>query len=194
MLSNLNDLKSHFSYISNALTAIKNQVASSDNLKQSSFTIEEIIQNIEFLMKYEIKSNFCTLIISNEIKENFSINGDIGTLVQIINNLISNSIQSYGRITDAINNNVSSRKIEFIIYEEKNYVVFKVKDYGRGVSQLIKDKLFKEMVTTKGKEGSGIGLYLSYSKVKVMFNGNMWLESEEGKGASFYIKVRRILV
>ncbi|MBC8062861.1 MAG: hypothetical protein H7Y18_19690 [Clostridiaceae bacterium] len=194
MSINLKDIKEHFSYMSKALTAIKNQVASSDSRKEISFTQDEILQNIEFLMKYEIKSNFCNLIISNEIQNNFLINGDIGTLVQIINNLISNSIQSYGKITDTTNIDVSSRKIELIIYEIDNYIVFKVKDYGRGVPQRIKDKLFKEMVTTKGKEGSGIGLYLSYSKVKVMFNGDMWLESEEEKGSSFYVKVKKFLL
>lgn len=194
MLSNLNDLKAHFSYMSNALTAIKSQVTSYDSKKKVSFTIEEIIQNVEFLMKYEIKSNFCTLNIINEANEKSLISGDIGTLVQIINNLISNSIQSYGKVVDFSNNDLSSRKIEFTIYEQDNFIVFKVKDYGRGVPQEIKDKLFKEMITTKGKDGSGIGLYLSYSKVKVMFNGTMWLESEQNKGASFYVKVQRNLV
>ena len=194
MLTNINDIKSHFSYMSNALTAIKNQVAGSDTRKEISFTLEEIIQNIEFLMKYEVKSNFCNLIISNKTKENFLINGDIGTLVQVIDNLISNSIQSYGKITHTTSADASSRNIEFIISEKGDYIIFKVKDYGRGVTQAIKDKLFKEMVTTKGKEGSGIGLYLSYSKVKVMFQGDMWLESEEEKGVSFYIKVHKNLI
>ncbi|MBU3113390.1 histidine kinase N-terminal 7TM domain-containing protein [Clostridium lacusfryxellense] len=194
MLTNINDIKAHFSYMSNALTAIKNQVASSDTRKEISFTLEEIIQNIEFLMKYEVKSNFCNLIISNETKENFLINGDIGTLVQVIDNLISNSIQSYGKITHTTSADASSRNIEFIIFEKGDYIIFKVKDYGRGVTQEIKDKLFKEMVTTKGKEGSGIGLYLSYSKIKVMFQGDMWLESEEEKGVSFYIKVHKNLI
>jgi signal transduction histidine kinase len=194
MLTNINDIKAHFSYMSNALTAIKNQVAGSDSSIETCFTVEEIIQNIEFLMKYEVKSNFCNLIISNETKRNFLINGDIGTLVQIIDNLISNSIQSYGKITHTTATDASSRDIEFIIYEMGDYIMFKVKDYGTGVTQAIKDKLFKEMVTTKGKEGSGIGLYLSYSKVKGMFKGDMWLESEDEKGASFYIKVQKNLI
>jgi two-component system sensor histidine kinase HupT/HoxJ len=194
MLTNINDIKEHFSYMSNALTAIKSQVAGSDNNKETNFTLEEIIQNIEFLMKYEVKSNFCNLIISNETKENFLINGDIGTLVQIIDNLISNSIQAYEKITDTSGIDFSSRKIEFVIFELGDYIVFEVKDYGKGVTQAIKDKLFKEMVTTKGKDGSGIGLYLSYSKVKGMFKGDMWLESQEGKGTSFYIKVQKNLI
>ena len=115
-------------------------------------------------------------------------------MVQIIDNLILNSVQSYGKITDTGDIDFSARKIEFIISELGDHIIFKVKDYGKGVTQAIKDKLFKEMVTTKGKDGSGIGLYLSYSKVKGMFKGDMWLESEEGKGTSFYIKVHKNLI
>lgn len=190
MLSNITDLKTHVSYISNALTAIKNQVINHANYDKASFTLEEVILNIEFLMKYELKSNFCTMEIINDAKKNHSIDGDIGTLVQILNNLISNSIQSYNKIGDTGIVEHANRKIELIIREVDDYIIFIVKDFGKGISDETKDKLFKEMVTTKGKYGSGIGLYMSYSKVKVMFNGDMWFESKEGKGTSFYVKIR----
>ncbi|MDP4181612.1 MAG: histidine kinase N-terminal 7TM domain-containing protein [Bacillota bacterium] len=190
MLSNIHDLKGHISYISNALTAIKNQVMNPGSRSKDSFTVEELILNIDFLMKYEIKSNLCVLNIINEISPEQSINGDIGTLVQIVNNLISNSIQAYEKINDINNVDVFKRKIELIINKTQNNIVFTVKDYGRGVAREVKNKLFKEMTTTKGKDGSGIGLYLSYSKIKVMFKGDMWFESEEGAGSRFYIKIQ----
>ncbi|HEX9061653.1 MAG TPA: HAMP domain-containing sensor histidine kinase, partial [Clostridia bacterium] len=190
--NNLSDLKSHISYISNALTAMKNQVINPDARKEASFTLEELILNIEFLMKYEVKLNLCTLSIEfdKEVKKDDLINGDIGTLVQIINNLISNSIQSYDSAKSTHETEISKRKVEIIVKKNGNYIIFEIKDYGKGISYEIKDKLFKEMVTTKGKAGSGIGLYLSYSKVRLMFNGDMWFESEEGFGTSFYVKVK----
>ena len=51
----------------------------------------------------------------------------------------------------------------------------------------VQDKLFKEMVTTKGKKGSGLGLFMSYSTIKGHFRGEMTFESEVGKGTTFYI-------
>jgi signal transduction histidine kinase len=44
------------------------------------------------------------------------------------------------------------------------------------------------MITTKGNNGTGLGLYISYAAIK-HFKGDMWFESEEGKGTSFYITV-----
>lgn len=189
MFSNINDIKIHISYINNALTAIKNQVINPDSRNKTSFMLEEVIVNIEFLMKYEVKSNLCNLKIINESTRNYKIDGNIGTLVQILNNLISNSIQSYDKVDDT-NIECASRKIELIINEMHNYILFTVRDYGKGISPEIKCKLFKEMVTTKGAHGNGIGLYLSYTKVKAMFNGDMWFESQEGIGTSFYVKVQ----
>ncbi len=190
MLENIDDVKGYLSYINNALTAIKNQVINRDSNNKVSFTLEEAIQSIEFLMKYEVKSNFCNLIIDNKVEKDYIVHGDTGTLVQVINNLIQNSVQAYDKISDEGNYDVSKRRIEVEITKNDNYIVFKVKDYAKGISKSVREKLFKEMTTTKGKEGSGIGLYLSYSKVRGMLGGDMWFESKEGIGTSFYVKIK----
>ena len=62
-----------------------------------------------------------------------------------------------------------------------------VKDYGPGLPDNVKQKLFSEMITTKGKNGTGLGLYMSYSTIKAHFNGNITFESEKGKGTKFNI-------
>ena len=66
-------------------------------------------------------------------------------------------------------------------------MIITVKDYGPGLPKKVQDKLFKEMVTTKGKNGTGLGLYMSYSNIKAHFNGNITFETEEGKGTIFNI-------
>ena len=53
----------------------------------------------------------------------------------------------------------------------------------------VQSKLFKEMITTKGKNGTGLGLFMSYSNIKAHFNGNITFESEKGKGTIFSIIV-----
>ena len=53
----------------------------------------------------------------------------------------------------------------------------------------VQNKLFKEMITTKGKNGTGLGLYMSYSTIKGKFNGDLKFESKEGKGTTFTITI-----
>ena len=45
------------------------------------------------------------------------------------------------------------------------------------------------MITTKGKNGSGLGLFMSYSTIKSNFKGDLSFETEEGKGTTFTIKI-----
>ena len=45
------------------------------------------------------------------------------------------------------------------------------------------------MVTTKGKNGTGLGLYMSYSTIKGKFNGTLNFISEENKGTTFIITI-----
>ena len=50
-----------------------------------------------------------------------------------------------------------------------------------------KDKLFNEMVTTKGKNGTGLGLYISYSNIKAHFGGDINFVTVDGQGTTFNI-------
>ena len=61
--------------------------------------------------------------------------------------------------------------------------------YAKSVVKILQDreKLFKEMVTTKGKNGTGLGLYMSYSNIKARFGGDITYKTEEGKGTRFNI-------
>ena len=73
------------------------------------------------------------------------------------------------------------------VEKEDNNLLISIKDYASGLPDKVKEKLFKEMITTKGKNGTGLGLYMSYSTIKAHFNGNITVDSELGKGTTFTI-------
>ena len=98
-----------------------------------------------------------------------------------VNNLITNAIQAY--------NGTPNEKIKLIFDSTDNKILIHVVDKGCGMSKEVQNKLFKEMITTKGKNGTGLGLYMSYSTIKGKFNGDLSFESEEGKGTIFTISL-----
>ena len=172
-------IKTHTEYMSDIITAVKGQAVNLSTDVDITFTVSELLKRINILMKHELKNAIVYLNISLKTDENLTIHGDVNSLVQVINNMISNAIQSY--------NGKKDQYIDLIVELQDNNLLISVKDYGSGIPKKIKDKLFKEMVTTKGKNGTGLGLYMSYSTIRAHFNGTITVDSEEGKGTIFTI-------
>ena len=172
-------IKTHTEYMSDIITAVKGQAVNLSNEYDISFTITELLKRVDILMKHELKNSLVYLKISMKTDENLIIHGDVNSLVQVINNMISNSIQAYDGKTE--------QNIDLIVEKHENNLLISVKDYACGLPQKVKNKLFKEMITTKGKNGTGLGLYMSYSTIKAHFNGTITVDSEDGKGTTFTI-------
>ena len=172
-------IKIHAEYMSDVITAVKGQAVTLSTENDITLTIGELLKRVNILMKHELKNAIIYLNIKMKTDENTIIKGDVNSLVQVINNMISNSIQAY--------NGKPEQNIDLIVEKKNNTLIISVKDYGCGLSPKVKDKLFKEMITTKGKNGTGLGLYMSYSTIKAHFNGNITVDSEEGKGCTFSI-------
>lgn len=174
-------IREYTEYMSDVITAVKGQAVNFSDETGSSFSVGDAVKYIDVLMKHELKNALVNLNTEILVDPSVTIHGNINSLVQVINNLISNAIQAYHGKTD--------QSIDFIIAQEQNNIVFIVQDYGSGIPKKVQKKLFKEMVTTKGKNGTGLGLFMSYSNIRAHFNGNMTFETEEGKGTKFVISI-----
>ncbi len=176
-------MKTHLSYMSDIITAIKGQAVAFSEQTASGFTVKELINYIDILMKHELKNALIALNLQADIDTSTTVKGNINSLVQVINNIISNAIQAYQ------SQGKTNESIDFRIYKENNNLVFKISDMAGGLPDKVTEKLFKEMVTTKGKNGTGLGLFMSYSNIKAHFNGRLRYETEKGKGTSFFIEI-----
>ena len=172
-------IKSYSEYMSDVITAVKGQAVTLSENETTSFDINELVKRVNILMKHELKNALITLNVQLNVDKETTLNGDITSLVQVINNMISNSIQSY--------NGEPNKSIDLIIDKKGNNIIISIKDYGSGLPDAVKEKLFKEMITTKGKNGTGLGLFMSYSTIKAHFNGNITFDTEKGKGTTFHI-------
>ena len=172
-------IRTHLEYMSDIITTVKGQAVALSNDEEISFTVSELVKRVNILMKHELKNAYIYLNVMMKTDENLSLKGDVNSLVQVINNMISNSIQAY--------NGKRDQNIEFEINQKENDVILSITDYAGGLPKEVQERLFKEMVTTKGKNGTGLGLYMSYSNIKARFNGDITFKTEEGKGTTFNI-------
>lgn len=168
-------IRDYLVYMNDVIGTVKGQIdlqcKDGDN-----FNISELTNRIDILMKDELKKNNCILKY-NVFIYNIKINGPINYMLQVLNILISNAIDSYEGNQGIIELNVT---------EIKNNISIEVKDFGKGIPEVVKNKIFNQMVTTKGKDGSGLGLYITKSIVKTKFKGNISFESD-ANGSMFKI-------
>lgn len=175
----VNKIKSYSEYMSDVITAVKGQAVTLSENESTSFDLDELVKRVNILMKHELKNALIILNVQFNTNKSTILHGDITSLVQVINNMISNSIQAY--------NGETNKSIDLILNRKGNNIIISVKDYGIGLPDKVKQKLFKEMITTKGKNGTGLGLFMSYSTIRAHFNGNITFESEKGNGTTFNI-------
>ncbi len=172
-------IREYTEYMSDVITAVKGQAVVMSEQDSYLFTIDELVKRVDILMKHELKNALINLKTSILADGNIEIKGNVNSLVQVINNMISNAIQAY--------NGKTNEDIEFTISKEGSDVIISIKDYAGGLPKEVSDKLFKEMVTTKGKNGTGLGLFMSYSNIRAHFNGNIIVNSKPGIGTEFKI-------
>jgi PAS domain S-box-containing protein len=116
------------------------------------------------------------------------VRGDSNRLRQIVINLIGNSIKFTDRGEVALNVHVEAEKDNYRI------VHFAVSDTGIGIPFEKQKLIFQPFAqadnsTTRKYGGTGLGLTISKRLVGLM-DGNMWVESEVGRGTRFHFTVR----
>ena len=102
-------------------------------------------------------------------------------LRRVIKNLIQNAM-SYGE---------PNSPIEITIGEIPKFIIIKVKDYGKGISQSDINKIFNKYYSAAKKFrkiGTGLGLYLSF-QISKAHGGDLTVESVEGEYTEFSVKL-----
>ena len=117
------------------------------------------------------------------------IMGDMNKLSEVFQNIVMNAIQimnGKGSITVNFStfNNTNSL-FQKLALKPGKYIQIEIRDSGPGISESIMPRIFEQYFTTK-ENGHGLGLSISYNVIK-KHDGIITVESELGKGASFFI-------
>ena len=96
-------------------------------------------------------------------------------------------------LTNAIKFSPDNSTIYIKLTKKKQSVLLSVQDAGIGISNELKDKIFRfepeaSRTGTAGEESHGLGLLISRNIVEE-HNGKLWFESEEGYGSIFFVEL-----
>jgi PAS domain S-box-containing protein len=139
----------------------------------------DIVKDAIALVDGQIKAKDISIKIHDTLA---IVHGDRTRLTEVIQNLVDNAIKFTG----------SQPKPQITIgaiTNELNETVFFVRDNGIGIESQYHDRiftLFNKLNTNT--EGTGIGLTL-VKRIIEIHNGRIWLESEPGKGTTFYFTI-----
>jgi signal transduction histidine kinase/CheY-like chemotaxis protein len=148
------------------------------------FSVKKIIEDTADVLQFKASEQNDELFTFADADIPLSLMGDPVRLQQVLMNLANNAVKftENGSITISCELQKLTPK--------KAHLLFKVVDTGIGISEEGQKKLFKSFTqvdasTTRKFGGTGLGLVISKRLIEKM-NGAFGVESEEGKGSTFY--------
>ena len=132
--------------------------------------------------RMELQAKRAGLQLGNSVKSKLpKTMVDPTRLEQVLVNLIHNAIKF----------TPPGGQIEVNAHEDSEYIVYSVKDTGKGILPKDLDRIFERFYKTdrsRSERGTGLGLSISRHLVEA-HNGKIWVESQPGQGSTFFFKI-----
>lgn len=151
-----------------------------ESVHLSKVNINEEIKSIFEFFRQECTLKNLDIHLFNSLPQGeYFIKTDLSKIQSVFTNLLKNAI----KYTDSGSITISCR-------QENELLVFSIKDTGIGIHKEKHEEIFNRFIQADSSDkraygGSGLGLAISRAYVE-MLGGRIWVESEEGKGSTFF--------
>ena len=176
-INNLDLIDTTLEKMENLISGILNYSTITNDLERTDVDLNETLIDV-------INSVYVPNNVSVSIKSKFPIvQANKIRMQQVFQNLIGNA---------ALYIDKEEGLIEVDYKEDPNYYTFSVKDNGMGIDKKYVDKIFQIFQSlTPRKDSTGIGLSL-VKKIVSFYGGEIWVDSELGKGSTFYFTILKV--
>lgn len=158
-----------------------NQI-SVDNMTEQKreFNVQEYLQDIINSLAPKFRGRHIETVV--ECSSDIVFTSYPGAIAQIFTNFIINSLlHGFGE--------TEKGTIQIRVQDLEHDFEFIYTDDGKGIASENKHKIFEAFYTTNNKEGTGLGMNITYNLIVQKFKGSIRLESELGKGVTFIILI-----
>jgi len=148
-------------------------------LSEVEFTLRELLEEVRPIIEVRLQGRRVQFRTDVPEALDGTMVGDRGRLRQVLLNLLINA----AKFTE-------KGEVVLTVKEDAGTCLFAVRDTGIGIPQGQQQRIFEPFTqvdgtTTRGHGGTGLGLAIAKGLVEMM-SGRIWLESEPGRGSTFY--------
>ncbi len=152
------------------------------NLRREEIDILTFAKDVIRVVKPKSKTLNITLVEDFDFSVD-KIHIDAGFVHSALINILENAIDACMR-----NHEDKKHKIVFSVKNDEKHLFFIISDNGIGMDIETRDNLFSLFFSSKGREGTGLGLFLS-NKIIAQHGGSIGVDSVVGEGSRFTIKI-----
>ncbi|MFH1117409.1 MAG: PAS domain S-box protein [Pseudomonadota bacterium] len=145
-----------------------------------SHTVTQVVEMTKPWWKSDAEKAGITVSLKTELGSGCLVRGRESELFEVAVNLVKNAVEACR----------DGGEMRVDVFAEADLVVLRVQDNGVGIHEANLGKVFQPFWTTKGFQGTGMGLSSSYGIV-TRHGGEISVESVEGSGATFIVKLPR---
>ena len=144
--------------------------------------LNDVVSTVRFELSDKLKAVNGQVTISKELPVVNNVHSSL--MYHVLQNLITNGLKF---------NKSEKPEINVFWTNSLNYYTFSVHDNGIGISKEYSAtifQMFKRLHNENEYDGTGIGLAIC-KKIVEYYNGEIWFESEAGKGTTFHFTIRK---
>ena len=151
--------------------------------RKTEFPFDEIMVKVLKALQHRIDESGVTLNVEKGLP---LVYGEVERLAQVMENLLSNAVKYIGKENP-------SPRIDVGAMDQNGRKVFFVRDNGIGIEKKYHKKIFEIFqrlpAAKKMAEGTGVGMTI-VKRIVEHHGGELWLESEPGRGTSFFFTLK----
>lgn len=155
------------------------------DIRKKKINIVSTVQNIINIQSVIARKREIEVICQKSCPTEMMVNVDESKISEVFANVLSNAVK-YSK---------AKGKVNISVKKEKEAYVFAIKDNGLGIPKAQQKQIFEKFFRAENVKkhqvgGNGLGLYIAKS-IMLAHDGDIWFESKEGKGTTFFIKIKK---
>ena len=176
----LSEISNTILYLSNTIEDFKTYFR--PDKKRTEVTLNEIITKSIGFLEPRLKKHNVKITIQGDVHQKVSLFAN--EMIQVLLNILNNAIDAYNEKED------ENKEILIRVTIEADKIDIMIQDHAGGIASENMEEIFEPYFSTKGKNGTGLGLYMSRMIIEKQFNGTLEVASE-GDETTFHIAISK---